>query len=591
MPKVDITIEVCGMSGDGTIAAGGLLNEAFSKAGFSILAFDSYPAEIRGFGRCITRSRVGDEEMLALSDRTHVLISLDDEQSQSRIPFLVENSAVFFDNNPPSYIPEERSIASHVEPGTELLGMPLADLATGAAGSARGRNLTALGGFAAVFGVPPEPFREVIKKKFMPKGEKVAEANLKSFEAGYEYAVKTFPDRMKKIFVRAIIAEGPEKVLLSGNVAISQAALDAGLELYFGYPITPATPIMEYLAKALPERGGRVVQMEDEISSIGAVLGSFFAGKRAMTATSGPGFALMTELITHGIMAEIPAVIINAQRGGPATGLPTKTEQSDLHSAVFGGPGDSPRIVIAPTNVSECYTYTLKSFQFAEKYQTPVIVLTDFFLNNRVENVPLPHASEEEKADWNIYPDEAVKGNYTRFEITESGISPRSIPGMGGYNFSTTGLEHTERGIPNYSPENHMMMTEKRHRKIRSALMDLPAPVEFSSGGKLDVGVIAWGSTFGSALEAVNRAQEKGLNVGALKITSLSPYHADVIRGFMDRCTEVLIPELNFEGQLANLLGHLHRKDVLRLNRTTGIPFPVSAIVEKIEELTGEIKP
>jgi 2-oxoglutarate ferredoxin oxidoreductase subunit alpha len=591
MPKVDITIEVCGMSGDGTIAAGGLLNEAFSKAGFSILAFDSYPAEIRGFGRCVTRSRVGDEEMLALSDRTHVLISLDDEQSQSRIPFLAENSVVFFDNNPPSYIPEEKSIAFHVEPGTELLGIPFADLATGATGSARGRNLTALGGFAAVFGVPPEPFREVIKKKFTPKGEKVAEANLKSFEAGYEYALKTFSDRMKKIFVPAKKAEAPEVVLLSGNVAISQAALDAGLVLYFGYPITPATPIMEFLAKALPEKGGRVVQMEDEISSIGAVLGSFFAGKRAMTATSGPGFALMTELITHGIMAEVPAVIINAQRGGPATGLPTKTEQSDLHSAVFGGPGDSPRIVIAPTNVSECYTYTLKSFQLAEKYQTPVIVLSDFFLNNRVESVPVPRASEKEKADWNIYPDEAARGNYTRFKVTESGISPRAIPGMEGYNFSTTGLEHTEIGIPNYSPENHMMMTEKRHRKIHSALTDLPAPVEFSSGGKLDVGVIAWGSTFGSALEAVNRAQEKGFKVGALKITSLFPYHADVVRGFMERCKEVLIPELNFEGQLANLIGHHHRNDVLRLNRTTGIPFPVSAILEKIDELSGETKP
>jgi len=293
----------------------------------------------------------------------------------------------------------------------------------------------------------------------------------------------------------------------------------------------------------------------------------------------------MTELITHGIMAEIPAVIINAQRGGPATGLPTKTEQSDLHSAVFGGPGDSPRIVIAPTNVSECYTYTLKSFQFAEKYQTPVILLPDFFLNNRVENVPLPHASEEERADWNIYPDEASKGNYTRFEITKTGISPRAIPGMDGYNFSTTGLEHTQRGIPNYSPENHMMMTEKRHRKIRGALTDLPAPVEFSAEGKLDVGVIAWGSTFGSALEAVSRAREKGMKAGALKITSMSPFHADTIRGFMDRCREVLIPELNFEGQLANLIAHLHRGDVVRLNRTTGIPFPVSAILEKIEEL------
>lgn len=590
MAKVDITVEVCGMSGDGTIAAGGLLNEALSKAGFSILAFDSYPAEIRGFGRCVTRSRVGDEEMLALSDSTHVLISLDDEQSQSRIPFLAENSAVFFDNNPPSYIPEERSIAPHVEPGTELFGIPFGDLATGAAGSPRGRNLTALGGFAAVFGAPPEPFREVIEKKFMPKGKKVAEANLKSFESGYAYALKTFADRMKKVFVRAGKAEGPEKVLLSGNVAISQAALDAGLELYFGYPITPATPIMEYLAKALPERGGRVVQMEDEISSIGAVLGSFYAGKRAMTATSGPGFALMTELITHGIMAEIPAVIINAQRAGPATGLPTKTEQSDLHSAVFGGPGDSPRIVIAPTNVSECYTYTVKSFQLAERYQTPVIVLPDFFLNNRVENVVAPHASEEEKADGNIYPDEGSKGKYMRFQVTESGISPRSIPGMEGYNFSTTGLEHTERGIPNYSPENHMMMTEKRHRKIQSALADLPAPMEFSSGGKLDVGVMAWGSTFGSALEAVTRAQEKGFKVGALKITSLFPYHADTIRDFMDRCEEVLIPELNFEGQLANLMGHLHRKDVVRLNRTTGIPFPVSVILEKIEEIMGEAK-
>ena len=584
MPKVDITVEVCGMSGDGTIAAGGLINEALSKAGFSILAFDSYPAEIRGFGRCVTRSRIGDQEMLALSDYTNVLISLDDEQSASRIPFLAENSAVFFDNDPPSYIPEDKSIAAHVDPGTALFGIPLSDLAAEAAGSTRGRNLTALGGFAAVFGVPPEPFREVIKKKFVLKGEKVADANLKSFDAGYAYALDTFSDRLQKIFISEKKG-GPEKLLLSGNVACAQGALDADIKLYFGYPITPATPIMEYLAKAMPEKGGRLVQMEDEISSIGAVLGSFFAGKRAMTATSGPGFALMTELITHGIMAEIPAVIINAQRGGPATGLPTKTEQSDLHAAVFGGPGDSPRIVIAPTNVSECYHYTLKSFQFAEKYQTPVIVLTDFFLNNRVENVPALHASKEEKSDWNLYPDKTSKGHYQRYEATESGISPRAIPGMEGYGFAATGLEHMERGIPNYSSENHMMMTEKRHRKIFGALTDLPAPVVFSEKGKLDVGVIGCGSTFGSVLEAVRRAQEKGLKAGALKITSIFPFHKDIIRAFMDRSEEILIPELNFGGQLADLIAHLHRKDVVRLNRATGIPFPVSAILEKIEAL------
>ncbi|MFH1490020.1 MAG: 2-oxoacid:acceptor oxidoreductase subunit alpha, partial [Pseudomonadota bacterium] len=443
----------------------------------------------------------------------------------------------------------------------------------------------ALGGFAALFNVPPGFFHEVIKKKFASKGEKVLEANLKSFDKGYDYAREAFQDRPSGLISIPKTAGDEEKVLLSGNVAIARGALDARLKLYFGYPITPATPIMEYLAKALPERGGRVMQMEDEISSIGAVLGSFFAGQRAMTATSGPGFALMTELITHGVMAEIPAVIIDAQRAGPATGLPTKTEQSDLQAAVFGGPGDSARIVIAPTNVAECYQYTLKSFQLAEKYQTPVIMLTDFFLNNRVENIRMPHASPEEIADWNLYPDDSGKDRYQRYRITESGISPRAVPGMEGTLFNATGLEHTEGGIPDYSSANHTKMTEKRHRKIHGALKDLPLPKEFSKSDGMDLGVIAWGSTFGSALEAVLKAQKKGLKVGALKVTSIFPYHAEVIRAFMDRCGEVLIPELNYEGQLANLIGHLHRKDVVRLNRVTGMPMAASIIYEKIESL------
>ena len=304
-----------------------------------------------------------------------------------------------------------------------------------------------------------------------------------------------------------------------------------------------------------------------------------------MTATSGPGLALMTELITHGVMAEIPAVIIDAQRGGPATGLPTKTEQSDLHAAVFGGPGDSARIVIAPTNVSECYHYTVKSFQLAEKYQTPVIVLTDFFLDNRVENIVMPRATEREIADSNVYPGESTQGKYMRYEITDTGISPRSIPGMKDYLFTATGLEHSEKGGPDYTPENHMAMSAKRHRKISGALTDLPVPEDFSDSRALDVGVVAWGSTFGSALEAVQKAQTEGLKVGAFKITSIFPYHSGEIRLFMDRCKEILIPELNYEGQLSNLIGHLHQKDVVRLNEATGVPMSAMTILEKIREL------
>lgn len=585
MSEVNVTVEVCGMAGDGTIAAGGLINDAMSHGGYSVLGFDSYPAEIRGFGRCVTRSRIGDSDILALEEETHVLISLNDEQSKTRVPSLAETSAVFFDSNPPVFVHEEKSLAAEVEPGTLLFGMPFSDLAAGAVGSSRGRNLAALGGFAAVCGVPPELFHEAITRKFGAKGDSVLEANLKSFDAGYEYGLDNFSDRVLNMFPAPERREGQGKVMMSGNLAIGKAALDANLRLYFGYPITPATPIMEYLAKHLPDRGGAVVQMEDEISSIGAVLGSFHAGTRAMTATSGPGFALMTELITYGVTAEIPAVILNAQRGGPSTGLPTKTEQSDLHAAVFGGPGDSGRIVIAPTNVAECYSYTVKSFQLAEKYQTPVIVLTDFYLDNRVENVPMLEATEKEKACENVFPDESLKESYNRYMDTESGISPRSIPGTEGFTFSATGLEHTEQGTPNYTPENHMKMSAKRHRKIQGALADLPQPEEFSDGGKLAVGVVGWGSTFGSVLEAVNKVRAQGLKVGALKITSIFPYHETIIRTFMNRCDHILIPELNYSGQLANLIAHLHYKDVVRLNLATGMPFPPSLIRARIEEL------
>ncbi|MCX5872679.1 MAG: 2-oxoacid:acceptor oxidoreductase subunit alpha [Deltaproteobacteria bacterium] len=585
MPEVDFTVEVCGMAGDGTIAAGGLINEAMSLGGFSVLGFDSYPAEIRGFGRCVTNSRIGSNEIVALGEHAHALISLNDEQSRSRAPFLSEHSLVFFDSNPPTYVQEEKSLLSVAPPGVIIFGIPFSDLAVSAAGSSRGRNLTALGGFAAVTGIEPDFFREVIKNKFKSKGDRVVDINLKSFDAGYEYAMGKFADRLLQLFPKSEDRAGHDKVVLSGNQAIGMAAIDAGLKLYFGYPITPATPIMEYLAKYLPEHGGRVVQMEDEISSIGAVIGSFYAGVRAMTATSGPGFALMTELITHGVMAEIPAVIIDAQRAGPSTGLPTKTEQSDLQAAVFGGPGDSARIVIAPTNVEECYYFTLKSFQLAEKYQTPVIVLTDFFLDNRVENRPLPKTTGEQVACWNIFPGESSKGRYQRYDDTPSGISPRSFPGMEGFNFTATGLEHTEKGTPDYSPENHSKMTEKRHRKIRSALNDLEKPVEFFPNDQLDVGVIGWGSTFGSVLEAVEKSRKNGFKVGALKITSIFPYHSEIIKAFMAKSKFVLIPELNYEGQLANLIAHLDLKPVERLNFVTGAPIPPSAIQNRVEEL------
>jgi len=588
MPTIDLTIEICGTSGDGTIAAGVLLNEALSAAGFSLMAFDSYPAEIRGFGRCVTRTRIGNGEITALSHKTNVLISLDDEQSQSRVPFLADNAVVLFDNRPVAYVSEDKALLPLLEPEMKLFGIPFGDIASQASGSRRGRNISALGGFAALFGIPTDPFYEAIKKKFQTKGDKVLESNLKCFDAGIEFSSRKHKSKAKDIIQVGSNGKASERQLFSGNMAVAMGALDAGLSFYYGYPITPATPVMEYLAKYLPERNGRLMQMEDEISSIGAVLGSYFAGKRAMTATSGPGFALMTELIAHATVAEIPAIIVNAQRGGPATGLPTKTEQSDLQAAVFGGPGDSARIVIAPSNVSECYYFTLKSFALAEKYQTPVIILTDFFLHNRVENIEPFKAESTDIEDGNLYPDDSKKGKYLRFENTESGASPRALPGMDGFIFTTTGLEHSEKGIPDYTAKNHTLMSEKRHRKINNSLMDLPEPIDYLPDDKHDIGVITWGSTFGASFEAVRMAREKGLKAGIFKISSIFPYHADKIKEFMSKCREILIPELNFEGQLANLIGHLHNKEVRRFNRVTGVPMTAVEILEAIEKIAPE---
>ncbi len=585
MSDIDLTVEICGMSGDGTIAAGALLNDAMAESGLSIMAFDSYPAEIRGFGRCVTRSRIGNRKMVALNEKTQVLISLDDQQSFSRIPYLDEDSLVIFDNGPQTLLDEGQSMAAHVKASHSLIGVPFGNLATASSGSRRGRNLTALGAVAALFSMDTKAFHCAIEKKFMRKGKAVLEANLLSFDAGFTYISENYKDYIRKVCQRLEKKEIEKTQLLSGNAAICQGALDADLGLYFGYPITPATPIMELLAKKLPEKGGSVIQMEDEISAIGAVLGSFFSGTRALTATSGPGFALMTELITHGIMAEIPAVIIDAQRGGPATGLPTKTEQSDLHAAVYGGPGDSPRLVIAPSNVEECYSFTARSFQLAEKYQIPVIILTDFFLNNRVETVPEIEPDREVLFDGNLYPRQDDKDIYQRFEVTTSGVSPRSIPGMEGYIFTTTGLEVNASGKPDYGPDTHMEMSAKRHRKVLSALADLPCPEEFFYREKQTIGVISWGSSFGAALEAAEMAYQKGILVGALKIATVFPLHKEQIQTFMNKCETILVPELNFQGQLSTLLEGLTNKTIIRLNLATGQPITPQEVFTKIEEV------
>ena len=250
-----------------------------------------------------------------------------------------------------------------------------------------------LGYLAGLLGLARDAFHQTIEEKFKTKAKTVARQNLKAFDAGYDLAQRVF--RLDTVAIkppRRTKSRG-DAVMMTGNGAVVRAFLDAGIETYFGYPITPATSIMERLTVEMPKAGGRVLQTEDEISAIAATIGAGYAGARAATATSGPGLALMAEMLGLGVMAEVPSVIVVSQRGGPSTGLPTKTEQSDLNMAVFGGAGDAQRIVLAPTNVEGCYKCAGKAFEIAEKFQTPVIVLLDLYLSNRYETVIPPKSN------------------------------------------------------------------------------------------------------------------------------------------------------------------------------------------------------
>ncbi|MFC1545604.1 hypothetical protein ACFL44_02820 [Gemmatimonadota bacterium] len=382
-------------------------------------------------------------------------------------------------------------------------------------------------------------------------------------------------------FAERVPGANDDVVVVTGNDAVARACLDAGVRLYAGYPITPATKIMEILAKELPKRGGVVVQTEDEISAIGHIIGGGFAGKRSVTATSGPGLSLMTEFLNLAVMAEVPIVVVNGQRGGPSTGLPTKTEQSDLNIAVFGGAGDSPRPVIAPADVTECHELTVKAFEVADAFQTPVILLTDLFLGNRVEDITWP---DGDPGTWGSYEDRLADPSdtdgYRRFEITDDGISPRSIPGTPGLHYPATGLEHDERGLPEYSPENHLRMTEKRYRKFETLLATWPAPIPEGADGELEVGIISWGSTIGTAREAIEQLEGNGVKIAGLFPRLVWPLHAEALREFSSRCTRLIVAEGNHSGQLANMVEAIVCRELIRISEIPAGPLPSARLIE-----------
>ena len=592
MKETDIQLMFCGSAGDGTIAVGDIFKRAMAKAGYKVIAFDIYPPEIRGFGKCISRVRVTSRQAYSLKQESDLLVSLNDSYAIPHVPEVRDFGSVIYDNAPITSMAEGEHISGHLLPGQLPYGLRIREISDQTTGGSKSKNIVALGYLAGLLGIKQEPFHQIIGDKFRHKGSAISESNLLAFDTAYAEGASTF--RLDFIELGAPERQeiGSKVQMMTGNAAVVRGCLDAGLDCFFGYPITPATSIMERLATELPRRGGRLLQTEDEISAIAATIGAGYAGVRAATATSGPGLALMVEMLGLGVIGEVPAVIFCSQRGGPSTGMPTKTEQSDLHLAVYGGAGDAQRIVLAPTNVEGAYRCAGKAFEMAEKYQTPIIVLLDLYLSNRYETVLLPRQNPFE-ADSVKHRSNVERGvPYKRFAFTDDSVSPRTIPGEEGGIHVITGLEHNELGRPNDQSDMHTRMSEKRHKKLLAAL-DHPGITihkRFGDQGRVDVGILGWGSTVGEILEAMLMAQAEGISCSVMKVVMLSPLPNEPIRSFFDDCAEVLIPELNYEGQFANLVASAVSKPFTRLNRVPGVPMQVADILEQIRRLAGRAK-
>ena len=458
----ELIVRIAGTAGQGVISSGDIFSLAAARSGYYVTTYRSFPSEIRGEGQCAFQLRISQEKTHTVGHFSDVLVAFNQKAVDVNVKHLKSGGILLVDSDEVSELSDESF--------TEIIKyyVPITTIAKEVA-SAKAKNMVSIGLIAGLISQIPmrEQFKNDIRRRYAKYSEEVIESNIKAFEAGYEYASSKLErhDNLNNISM----SKSGEKLIMSGNEAIALGALVAGCRFYSGYPITPATEIMEWLARELPKVGGVMLQCEDEIASVTAAIGASYGGTKAMTATSGPGFSLMSEAIGLATMAEIPLVVVDVQRGGPSTGLPTKSEQSDLNMAIYGTHGEGPKIVLAPMDVQDCFIQTINAFNYAEQYQVPVILLSDAAVGQRRECVDLINFDSLKIVNRLKHDRTKDAGLYVRYKNTKSGISPIATPGDEGGAYVATGLEHTELCNPTSDSEIRKMMVEKRFRKLETA--------------------------------------------------------------------------------------------------------------------------
>jgi 2-oxoglutarate ferredoxin oxidoreductase subunit alpha len=579
MVHPELIVGIGGAAGDGVASAGNTLALAVARQGLGVYAYNSYQSVIRG-GHSWLRLRVSAKKPLNHGDQIDGLIALNQDTLDRHLQELPAGGIAVFNS--------ARVKPSYAAPaGAHLCGLPVTDLCPAAKDLPVMQNTVAVGAMLRLMGLDFAGLESVLKTTFAKKPQ-VVKANVEAAYTGFEHATKNFPS-----LPRQLTQTQQKWALVTGNELLGMGAAMAGCKFYVAYPMSPASGVLHWMAAHAKELGICVRQVEDEISVINMAIGANHAGARGMCATSGGGFALMTEAIGMAGIFETPVVVINVMRAGPSTGVPTKTEQGDLNQVLGASQGDFPRIIIAPTSIPDCFATMPIAFNLADRFQCPVIVVSDLLMsegNETVDPALLLGNMPIDRGELITAANGAPNGEpYLRFKNTPSGISPRAIPGVPGHLYVAGTDEHDEDGVllsdVYTDPVRRKKMVDKRVRKMSTVLDQLPVPT-LEGPADAEVTLVGWGSTWGVMTEAVERLNRDGIRTNHLHVKFILPFHAAKVAELLGRSRRIVLVEHNQSGQFAHYLraetgiaanGHVRKYD--------GEPFEPKHIVAGVKDI------
>lgn len=577
MIKNDMTFKIAGEAGQGVESTGAGFTKAFARLGLYIFGLQDYMSRIRG-GLNFFQVRVKDEEIFGHTSSIHLLIPLTQEALNTYKYEVVQGGGILFD---------ESLKVNEVElkaKGIKLFPFPLNKIALEIGGFKIMANTAAIGAAAGLTESGLDGITSVITDNFRRKGSAVVDTNLKVANAAYTYAVehyaKGFEYKIEKL-------PSPKRMVLNGNQALCMGALVSGCKFVSAYPMTPASTIIEWMSARASKYGLVTKQTEDELAAILMAIGASHAGVRAMTATSGGGFCLMVEALGLAGCTETPLVVVEAQRPGPSTGLPTRTEQGDLLFIINASHGEFPKIVLTPGTIEECFDIGFRAFNLADRFQCPVIIITDQNLASSFRSIDIDRFNTSKlKIDRGslLTQEELDRLNepYLRHKFTESGISPRAIPGHPKAVFQTTSDEHSEDGQIIEDSKTRIKMMQKRMNKLILARQELKPPKIYGNANA-EVTFIGWGSTYGAIKEATDHLNKNGVTANFVHLTDVWPFPAEKLAALLEQSNYTICVENNYSGQMARLItAHTGKVVDQKILKYDGRPFSSEEILSQV---------